>query len=92
MEEKQERREKEANEVAQYCGGLEFKSLQGFRCFLQSHQANVMLYPHFLALHHSSVTRQFDTVQSELLSASLGNYTTDMHSTERETDVQKEMK
>ena len=44
------------------------------------------------ALHHSSVTVQFDTEQCELLSASLGNYTTNIYNTERETDVKKERK
>lgn len=83
---------RKANELAQYCGSLEFRSLQGFRGFLQPRQVNVMVYPHFVALHHSSVTTQFDTLQSELLSKSLANYITNIYNTERETDVQKEMK
>ena len=44
------------------------------------------------ALHHSSIIVQFDTVQSELLSAWLGNYTANIYNTERETDVQIERK
>jgi len=34
---------RKAKEVAQYFGSLEFKSLQGFRGFLQPHQVNVMV-------------------------------------------------
>ena len=46
---------RKANEMAQYCESPEFKSLQGSRGFLQSHQVNLTVYPHFLALHHSSL-------------------------------------
>jgi len=91
-ERKRKEGKRKANEVAQYRENLEFKSLQGFRAFLQSHQVNVIVYPHFLALYLLSVIVPFDTVQSEPPSASFGNYTTNIYNTERETDVQKERK